>query len=98
MKKKKPVDQVQERMARKVDLRPRPGQVGEVPDLFEKLTLELAYEYQRQENPDYTMVTWANQEKAQNFFNEHGFVDTLSLLIDLRGANDTLAQSSRSDG
>lgn len=85
----KAADRVSEMIARKVDLRPRPGHVGEFPDMYTKLVLELSKEYQiADEGHDYVMVTWKNQEKAQDYFNAHGFEAALSHMLELREANE----------
>jgi hypothetical protein len=73
--------------ARSVDLR-KLQPAGSYPSLEEKLSLELAREYQREEDPDYVSVSWPNQERAMAYFNEHGFVLTLDHMIKLRARND----------
>lgn len=60
--------------------------VGSYPSVEEKVTLQLAREYQRIEGFGY-VTSWANQEKAQDFFNEHGFEKTLSHMLSLRVQN-----------
>lgn len=75
------------KMARKVDLRQlKPA--GTYPDLHEKLCRELSVEYERERDSDYVAVSWANQERAQEYFNAHGFVATLDHMLRLRGRND----------
>jgi hypothetical protein len=76
-----------------VDLRPdpsdlRPGPhpgtaIGGYPDPETKVALELAIAFAREENPDYVVVSWACQERAQNYVNEHGFVAALDRLFEL---------------
>ena len=80
-------DRVDEMMERKVDFR-RLGQPGDYPDLHESLALDLAREYQKEEEPDYVSISWPNQERAQDYFNAHGFIDTLDHMIKLRNANN----------
>lgn len=77
-------------MGRKVDFAPRPGQVGTYLDLHEKLAMDLAREYQREEDwpGGYVCISWKNQERAQSFFNEHGFMETLEAMTALRERND----------
>lgn len=83
---------VERMMESKVDLA-KPMAVGSYLNLHEKITLELATEYQREGNPDYVSVSWPNQVKAQDYFNEHGFEDTLDHMLELRGRNDAKAAS-----
>lgn len=58
---------------------------GSYLNLNEKLCLDLAREYQSLENPDYSCISWKNQVKAEAYFNEHGFLETLNHLADLLG-------------
>ena len=74
-------------MTRQVNLREL-KQPGSYPSLEEKLVLELATEYQRAEDPDYAVVSWANQEKAMAYCNTNGFVATLDHMLQLRETND----------
>ncbi len=83
MKAKSKVDAL---MDRKVDLS-KIKPVGSYLDVDEKLVHELAIEYQREEDFDYVSVSWANQVKAQEFYNTHGFVDALDELLRLRRDN-----------
>ncbi len=80
-----PSQKVSQMMASKVDLS-KPMEVGSYSNLHEKLVLELATAYQCAEAPDYVCVSWANQEKAQDYFNEHGFEATLDHMIELQGS------------
>ncbi len=58
---------------------------GSYLSLHEKLCKDLASAYQEQEKPGSSWcISWANQVKAQNFFNEHGFVATLNHLSELQ--------------
>lgn len=66
------------------------GSPGDYATLHEKLCLDLSKAYQQQENPDHWCISWANQVKAQDYFNEHGFVDTLNHLTELQGRFATL--------
>jgi len=61
---------------------------GTYPSLHEKVTLQLAIELQRAENPSYVSVSWANQEKAMGYFNAHGFQAALNHMLELRSKND----------
>ena len=74
-------------MEEKVDLR-KLGDVGSYPSLYEKLTRELAEEIQMEEDKDYIVVSWEVQEKAMNYFNQHGFEKTLSYMLELRKKNN----------
>lgn len=87
---------VEERMAEKVDLR-RLEQPGTYPDLHTKLALELATEIERESDPNYVSVSWPSQEKAQDYFNEHGFVETLDYMIKLREENDRRAEEPQAE-
>lgn len=64
--------------------------VGTCLDLHEKLAMDLAREYQREEDwpGGYVCISWKNQERAQSFFNEHGFKETLEAMTALRERND----------
>ena len=83
----KPSDRVTKMMARKVNLRQLKAP-GSYLDLHEKITLELAREYQRQEDPDYVSVSWPNQERAQRYFNSHGFEKTLEHMLAIQRDNE----------
>jgi hypothetical protein len=63
---------------RKVDLRRemRPDRVGAYPSVEVKLVLELATAIHEAES-DGAAVSWSAQERAQVFYNEHGFVAAL---------------------
>ena len=78
---------VDEMMSRKVDFR-RLGKPGDYPDLHGKVALDLAREYQKQEDPDYVSISWPNQERAQDYFNAHGFEKTLDHMLSLRAKNE----------
>lgn len=52
--------------------------LGNVPGPDVRAIFELAEAYQRQEDPDYCVISWANQERAAQFFNRHGLGDTLA--------------------
>ena len=80
-----PSQKVAEMLASRVDLS-QLGAPGDYPSLHEKLCRDLAREYQRQEDPDYVCISWVNQVKAQDHFNEHGFLHTLNHLTELQGA------------
>jgi hypothetical protein len=83
-KRARPVDEM---MSRKVDLRTL-KQPGTELDLHEKLALDLAREFEREIDLDYVSISWKSQERAQEFFNAHGFEATLDHMISLRFAND----------
>ena len=68
-----------------VDLMPHPSDIGRALDTDEKLVLDLARAYQHAEDPDYIAVSWANQERAMNYYNVYGFVDTLTELFRIEG-------------
>jgi hypothetical protein len=80
-------DRVDEMMARKVNFR-RLGTPGECLDLHETLALDLAREYQKQEEHDYVCISWKNQERAQEHFNAYGFAATLDHMLSLRAKNN----------
>lgn len=73
-------------MQRKVDFTVL-RQPGTYLDLHEKLTLDLAREYQIAEDPDYVSISWPNQQKAQDYFNAHGFEQTLDHALELQEQN-----------
>lgn len=52
----------------------------EYPGPEEKLALQLAAQYQAEEDPDYVVVSWANQERAIKEINSLGFIKALDLL------------------
>jgi hypothetical protein len=56
----------------------------EHPNLHEKLVLELSTELEKQKDRDYVSVSWASQVEAADYFNKHGFVDTLTHMLSLR--------------
>lgn len=56
----------------------------EHPNLHEKLVLELSTELEKQKDADYVSVSWASQVEAADYFNKHGFVDTLTHMLSLR--------------
>ena len=80
-------DRVDEMMSRKVDFGVL-KQPGSYLDLHEGLALDLAREYQKEEEPDYVCISWPNQVRAQDYFNAHGFEATLDHMIKLRDANN----------
>jgi hypothetical protein len=85
----KPSRKVQELLDSKVNLSPSPKRMpASYPNLHEKVALELAIELERENNINYVVVSWESQEKAQTFFNEKGFVETLTYMLDLREKND----------
>ena len=67
----------------KVDLREELAleRPGDVPGPDVRAIHELARRYQRDEDPDYVSISWANQVKAQDFFNEHGLAATLDAAL-----------------
>lgn len=56
----------------------------EHPNLHEKLVLELSTELEKQKDADYVSVSWTSQVEAADYFNKHGFVDTLTHMLSLR--------------
>lgn len=69
-------------MARKVDLA-RLDAPGTVDDMYHKLARELAHAYHVAESDDIA-ISWPAQERAQSFFNAHGFEATLDELFRVR--------------
>lgn len=62
-------------------------QPGDYLSLHDKLCRDLAKAYQEQEERGSSWcVSWPNQVKAQNYFNEHGFVETLKHMNELLNA------------
>lgn len=66
-------------MAQPADLRTL-RQPGEYLNLHDKLALELATAIHESESDD-CAVSWSAQERAQNYFNTHGFIKTLDELF-----------------
>jgi len=58
---------------------------GEVPPPDERAVLILSSAYQYSEEPDYGAVSWSNQEKAADFFNKHGLIETLDEIVRVGG-------------
>lgn len=56
----------------------------EHPNHHEKLVLELSTELEKQKDAKYVSVSWASQVEAADYFNKHGFVDTLTYMLSLR--------------
>jgi len=79
---------VERLMDRKVDLKPSPKEDPGLVPVDHKLVLQLAVELERKANPDYCVVSWANQEAAMEIYNTQGFVATLDYMLKLREAND----------
>lgn len=79
-------DAVAKKMASKVDASKL--YMSGPNDLHEKVTLELAVELERAKDKDYVSVSYASQVEAADYFNEHGFVDTLDSMLDLRTKNE----------
>lgn len=76
-------DKVTQMMESKVDLgKMRP--IGSYPNLHEKLCRDLARAYEFKKDPDFCSVSWASQEAAQKYFNEHGFLKTLDHLMEVK--------------
>lgn len=68
---------------RKADLKTlRP--VGSYPGVEDRAALELARAIHRSES-DAVSVSWSAQQRAQDFFNEHGLVATLDECERLEG-------------
>jgi len=59
-------------------------QAGTYLDVDEKVVLELATEFEHQRDPGHTAVSWWAQEEAMDFFNRHGFPETLDRMLTLR--------------
>ena len=78
-----PSSVVDRKMTAKVDARKL--YLSTDSDLHAKLVLELAVEIARTTDPNYTSVSFAAQEEAAAYFNEHGFVETLNHMFSLRG-------------
>lgn len=49
----------------------------------------LARAIERKKDPDYVSVSWGSQEEAINYYNEHGFIETLDRLVELGGVDAT---------
>lgn len=79
MSKKSKVDKMMDRKVNLAALK----QPGTYLDMDEKLVLDLAREYQYQEDNDYVSISWANQKKAQDLYNENGFVAALTMYNEL---------------
>lgn len=79
MSKKSKVDNMMDRKVNLAVLK----QPGTYLDMDEKLVLDLAREYQYQEDEDYVSISWANQKKAQDFYNENGFIAALTMYNEL---------------
>ena len=58
---------------------------GDYADTDERAVLDLARAYQRAEDPDNVVTSWANQERAMSYFAEHGLVATIDEIIRLGG-------------
>ena len=67
----------------RVDLRPRPGPLPWEATLEETLVLQLAEEYQRQQDPSFTSVSWDNQHRTNAYFAAYGFEATLGHMLSL---------------
>lgn len=76
-------DKVAKMMESKVDLG-NMQPIGSCLNLHEKLCMDLAQAYEEQKDPNYCVVSWESQEKAQNYFNEHGFEKTLEHLMEVK--------------
>jgi predicted GNAT family N-acyltransferase len=74
---------VDKMMDRKVDLSVL-KQPGTYLDMDEKLVLDIAKEYQLEEDSHYSSVSWPNQKRAQDYYNENGFEASLDRLFELR--------------
>lgn len=81
MTRRRTVDRVQALMDAKVDLG-RLDPPGTYDDLHHKLARQLAYAMHCAESDD-VAVSWSAQERAQAFFNAHGFEATLDELLRL---------------
>jgi hypothetical protein len=51
--------------------------------LEESLVLQLAEEYQRQQDPAFSVVSWDNQHRANAYFAANGFEATLGHMLSL---------------
>lgn len=61
--------------------------IGSYPGVEEKLVRELSREIHRKNSSDIA-VSWEAQEEAMDYYNSHGFVDTLNLMIEMRKQNE----------
>lgn len=84
-RKTKAADKVSALMKKKIDARELA--FVENPNLHEKLVLQLSTEI-HDSRSDGAAVSWAAQEEAAAYFNEHGFVDTLDYMLKLRAKNE----------
>jgi len=82
MKKTKSQLRVDALMAQPADLRTL-RQPGETLHLHDKLALDLATAIHQSESDDCS-VSWSAQERAQDYFNAHGFIETLDELFRVR--------------
>lgn len=83
----KPSKRVQKLMDAKVTPQSLQGSVGNYPGLHEKIVLELAWEiYCARSNIELyeDVLPWEDQQEAMDYFNEHGFVETLDRMMKLR--------------
>jgi len=71
--------------------------LGSGPSIELKLVREMASEIERAKAPGYCVVSWASQEEAMHYFNEHGFVETLDKRLALEKANDGRSSNSNAD-
>lgn len=60
-------------------------------NLYKKLVLNLAAEYEKLITFNPTAISWASQNKAQNYFNKHGFVKTLDYMLVLKKTREKKA-------
>ena len=59
---------------------------GEVPLPEERAVLMLSSAIEAAREPGYSVVSWASQEEAMQYFNEHGLAETLDRIVELGGS------------
>ena len=61
---------------------------GTYPSVEEKVTLELAREIHRSDPNAGVAISWPAQQEAMDYFNKHGFTETLDRMLKLREENE----------
>ena len=79
-------DKISKMMNKKVDLSQLKNP-GSYPDLYEKVTLELAEEIEYKKSKDYIVVSWESQIEAMDYFNKYGFEKTLDYMLNMKMEN-----------
>lgn len=63
----------------------------------EKLVLELAAEIELEKDPGAYMTSWSSQVAAADYYNAHGFVQSLDHMLKLRGVRLPGSDSDNTD-